>query len=113
MREHSWHSDRRKTAERWRHFAFVLNQAASALRSVLLIVSVMTALTTIAGKRDLAGFIVYVQSSGFLQTLSIVVSIVTFVWGQWTIRHRAKQRAAVSANPRAPEAVAALKGTVA
>ncbi len=80
MREHSWRSDRRKTAERLRHFAFVLNQAASALRSVLLIVSVMTALTTIAGKRDLAGFIVYVQSSGFLQTLSIVVSMVTFVW---------------------------------
>lgn len=68
MREHSWRSDRRKTAERLRHFAFVLNQAASALRSVLLIVSVMTALTTIAGKRDLAGFIVYVHRAGFFRS---------------------------------------------
>lgn len=73
----------------------VPHQAASALRRVLLVVSVIPALTTIASKRDLAGFIVYVQSIEFLQAVSIVVGIATFARGQWKIRHRAKQLAAV------------------
>ncbi len=88
----------------------VPDQVASALRTVVLIVSVTTALTTIASKRDLAGFIVYVQSSEFLQAMSIVISIATFAWGQWKTRHRAKQLAAVAADPRVPDAVATLKG---
>ena len=89
----------------------VPDQAASALRSVLLVVSVITALTTIASKRDLAGFIVYVQSSEFLQAVSIIVSIATFAWGQWKIRHRAKQLAAVGANPRVPDDIISIKPT--
>lgn len=91
----------------------VPDQAASALRTVLLIVSVITALTTIASKRDLAGFIVYVQSSEFLQALSIVASIATFAWGQWKIRHRAKQLATIAGDKRVPDEVAALKAPMA
>lgn len=89
----------------------VPDQAASAVRSVLLVVSVITALTTIASKRDLAGFIVYVQSSEFLQALSFVVSIATFAWGQWKIRHRAKQLAKIAGDDRVPDAVASIKPT--
>ena len=91
----------------------VPDQAASALRSVLLVISVITALTTIASKRDLAGFIVYVQSSEFLQAVSIVVSIGTFAWGQWKIRHRAKQLATIASDDRVPNEVASLKAPVA
>ncbi len=89
----------------------VTDQAGSALRSVLLVVSVITALTTIASKRDLAGFIVYVQSSEFLQALSIIASIGTFAWGQWKTRRRAKQLAAVGANPRVPDDIISIKPT--
>ena len=89
----------------------VPDQAASALRSVLLIVSVITALTTIASKRDLAGFIVYVQSSEFLQALSFVVGIATFAWGQWKTRRRAKQLAAVGANPSVSDEIISIKRT--
>jgi hypothetical protein len=86
------------------------DQAQSAIRTVLLVVSAITAITTLASKRDLAGFIVYVQSSDFLQVASIVATAVTFAWGQWKTRHRAKQLAAVAADPRVPDAVATLKG---
>ncbi|BCA61044.1 hypothetical protein HMP09_0278 [Sphingomonas sp. HMP9] len=89
----------------------VPDQAASALRSVVLVASVITALPTIASKRDLAGFIVYVQSSEFLQAVSIIVSIATFAWGQWKIRRRAKQLAAVGANPRVPNDIISIKPT--
>jgi hypothetical protein len=87
----------------------VPDQAASALRTVVLIISVITALTTLASKRDLAGFIVYVQSSEFLQAMSIVISIATFTWGQWKIRHRAQQLATIAGDERVPDAVANLK----
>ncbi len=45
------------------------DQLVPAGRTILLLVSVITALTTISSKRDLAGFIVYVQSSDFVQAL--------------------------------------------
>jgi hypothetical protein len=89
------------------------DQAASALRTVLLVISAVTAITTLASKRDLAGFIVYVQSNDFLQVVSIIATAATFGWSQWKTRHRAKQLAAVAADPRVPDSVATLKGPAA
>lgn len=87
-----------------------VDQAQSAIRTVLLVVSAVTAIATLASKRDLAGFILYVQSNEFLQVASIIVTAGTFAWSQWKARHRAKQLAAVAADPRVPDAVATLKG---
>jgi hypothetical protein len=89
------------------------DQLAAGFRTLLLLVTVITALSSLASKRDLAGFILYVQSSDFLQAVSVIGAIGTFVWGQWKTRHRAKQLAAVAADPRVPDAVATIKAPAA
>ncbi len=86
-----------------------LDQVQSAIRAILLVISAATAIATFASKRDLAGFILYVKSSEFIQVASIVATAGTFVWSQWKARHRAKQLVAVAADPRVPDAVAVLK----
>ena len=85
------------------------DQATAAIRNVLLVVSVATALTGIASKRDLAGFIVYVQSSEFITAFSIVVGAATFAWGQWKTRHRSVQLTNIALDPRVPDEVVAVK----
>lgn len=85
------------------------DQIASALRVVVLCISVITALAGLVAKRDLAGFILYVQSSDFIAFSAFVVGGATFAWGQWKTRHRAKQLTTITADPRTPDAVAVLK----
>lgn len=86
------------------------DQAASAVRTLLLVVSVGTALAGFLSKRDLAGFIAYAQSSDFLSIVALLVGGATFAWGQWKTRHRAKQLATIAADPRTPDSVAMIKG---
>lgn len=86
------------------------DQATSAVRTVLLIFSVVTALAGFFSKRDLAGFIAYVQSSDFITALALLIGAATFAWGQWKTRHRAKQLATIAADPRTPDSVATIKG---
>jgi len=89
----------------------VTDQAASAIRTVLLCIGVVSALAGFVAKRDLAGFIAYMQSSDFLAAMSLLLAAGSFVWGQWKTRHRAKQLATVAADPRVPDEVIALKGS--
>ncbi len=76
------------------------DQALSAVRTLILSVSVLTAFAGFLSKRDLAGFIVYIQTNDFLAWLATVIGIVTVTWGQWKIRHRAKQLVAIRDDPR-------------
>lgn len=85
------------------------DQAESAVRFVLLAISVVSALAGFVSKHDLAGFIRYMQSSDFLTALAAVIGVATFAWGQWKARHRSNQLAAIAADPRVPDAVATLK----
>uniref|UniRef100_UPI0035CA0529 hypothetical protein n=1 Tax=uncultured Sphingomonas sp. TaxID=158754 RepID=UPI0035CA0529 len=85
------------------------DQAESAVRSVLLAISVVTAVAGFVSKHDLAGFVTYMQSSDFLAALAALIGAATFVWGQWKARHRSKQLAAIAADPRVPDAVATIK----
>lgn len=87
------------------------DQAAAAVRTVLLCIGVITALAGFVAKRDLAGFITYMQSSEFAAALGLLLAAATFAWGQWKTRHRAKQLATVAADPRVPDEVISLKGS--
>lgn len=90
----------------------IADQAASAVRTLLLVLSVVTALAGFFSKRDLAGFVAYVQSSDFITALALLIGAVTFAWGQWKTRHRAKQLANVAADPRVPDSVISIKDTM-
>ncbi|MGY2732407.1 hypothetical protein [Sphingomonas sp. UYP23] len=85
------------------------DQVESAVRSVLLVISVVTAIAGFVSKHDLTGFVVFMQSSDFLAALAALTGAATFVWGQWKARHRSKQLAAIAADPRVPDAVATIK----
>ena len=74
------------------------DQAASAVRTVLLIIGAMTAIAGFVAKRDLSGFILYVQSTDGLAFVGLMISIGTIAWGQWKTRHRAKQIVATRVN---------------
>ncbi len=87
----------------------VNDQVASLIRTLLLLIGAVTALAGFIAKRDLAGFITYVQSSEFLQVAGVLLTAGTFAWGQWKTRHRAKQLATVAADPRVDDAVAHIK----
>jgi len=87
------------------------DQAAAAVRTILLCIGVVSALAGFVGKRDLAGFIAYMQSSDFISALALLMAAATFVWGQIKTRHRAKQLATVAADPRVPNEVISLKGS--
>jgi len=81
------------------------DQAMSAVRTVILSVSVVTAVAGFLSKRDLAGFIVYIQSNDFLAWLAAVLAGGTVWWGQLKTRHRAKQIVAIRDDPRVPAEV--------
>ena len=81
------------------------DQAFAAVRTVILTISVLTAFAGFLSKRDLAGFIVYIQSNEFLAWLAMVIGAATVTWGQWKIRHRAKQIVAIRDDPRVPSDV--------
>lgn len=81
------------------------DQALSAVRTVVLSVSVITAFAGFLSKRDLAGFIVYIQSNDFLAWLAMAIGIGSVWWGQFKIRHRAKQIVAIRDDPRVPSDV--------
>lgn len=81
------------------------DQAMSAVRTIILSVSVITAFAGFLSKRDLAGFIVYVQSNDFLAWLAGITAAGTIWWSQWRTRHRAKQIVAIRDDPRVPETV--------
>jgi hypothetical protein len=85
------------------------DQIAAAMRSLVLVVSAITALAGIASKHDLKGFIAYVQSSDFLAAASVVVAVGSFAWSQLKTRKRAVQLATIAADPRVPDAVATVK----
>lgn len=82
-----------------------MDQAASAVRTVLLAISVVTAVAGFVAKRDLAGFIVYVQGNDFIAFLALILGTGTVWWGQWKIRHRAKQLVAIRDDERVPAEV--------
>lgn len=81
------------------------DQALSAVRTFVLSVSVITAFAGFLSKRDLAGFIVYIQSNDFLAWLAMAIGIGSVWWGQFKIRHRAKQIVAIRDDPRVPSDV--------
>ena len=85
------------------------DQISAAVRTVVLLISVVTALAGLASKHDLAGFIAYVQSAPFITAAGLVMGAGTFAWGQWKTRHRAKQLATIAADPRVPDSVAVTK----
>lgn len=85
------------------------DQAASLIRTVVLSVSVLTAVAGFVSKRDLTGFIAYIQTNEFLAALATLIALGTLVWGQWKTRHRAKQLANIAADPRVPDAVVVTK----
>jgi hypothetical protein len=89
-----------------------MDQAAATVRILLLVLGVGTTIAGFVSKRDLAGFIAYVQSSDFITALAVLITVGTFSWSQWKTRHRAKQLAAIAADPRVPEEVVTLKGSV-
>ena len=60
-------------------------------------------------KRDLTGFVAYMQSSDFLSAVAAVTGATAFAWGQWKARRRSKQLAAIAGDPRVPNEVARLK----
>jgi hypothetical protein len=81
------------------------DQALSAVRTIVLSISVITAFSGFLSKRDLAGFIVYIQSNDFLAWLAMAIGIGSVWWGQIKIRHRAKQIVAIRDDPRVPSDV--------
>ena len=85
------------------------DQISAALRSIGLVLGVLTAVAGFVSKRDLAGFIAFAQTSQFATAAAAIVAAVTFVWGQWHTRYRAKQLSAAGADPRNQGVV--LKGS--
>lgn len=85
------------------------DQLAAGMRTLVLVVSVVTGLAGLISKHDWAGFVTYVQSSDFLTVAALAISAATFAWGQWKTRHRAKQLGAVAVDPRVPDAVITTK----
>jgi hypothetical protein len=81
------------------------DQALSFVRAVVLSIGVITAFAGFLSKRDLAGFIVYIQSNDFLAWLGMMAAVATVWWGQWKTRHRAKQIVAIRDDPRVSDAV--------
>lgn len=82
-----------------------MDQAESAVRTLILAISVITAVAGFVAKRDLAGFIVYVQSNDFLAFLALAIGGATVWWAQWKSRHRAKQLVAIRDDDRVPSEV--------
>ena len=72
------------------------DQIAAAVRTIVLVVSAITALAGLASKHDLAGLIAYVQSSDFITAAGVVVSAGVFAWGQLKTRKRAVQLATMA-----------------
>lgn len=85
------------------------DQIASGIRVMVLAIGLVTTLAGFVSRRDLAGFIVYVQTNEFLATAGLLVSVGMFTWGQWKTRHRAKQLNAVAQDVRVPDAVIVTK----
>lgn len=58
----------------------VNDQVAALIRTLLLLIGAVTALAGFIAKRDLAGFITYVQSREFLQVAGVLLTAGTFAW---------------------------------
>lgn len=86
-----------------------VDMAASAVRSLVLVVSALVALAGFVSKHDWAGVITYVQSAPFLTALATVMAAGAFVWGQIKTRRRAVDLSAVAQSPKVPDTVAKLK----
>lgn len=85
------------------------DQIASGVRVLVIVIGMMTTLAGLVSRRDLAGFIVYVQTNEFLTALGVLVTAGTFLLGQMKIRHRAKQLNVVAKDDRVPDAVIVTK----
>jgi len=84
--------------------------AAQAMSAVRIIVMVLTALAAVAGfarTRDLAGFIVYMQSQEFLTVLAVIIGVGTFAWSQ--INKRRQHAEMVTVAQAAPDSVAIVQ----
>lgn len=62
----------------------------AALRGLAILIGGFTAIIGFVGKRDLAGLIVYVQSSDFLSFSAAAIAGGSFVWGVWKNYQRKK-----------------------
>lgn len=85
------------------------DMAASAVRSLLVVVGALVALAGFVSKHDWAGLIDYVQSAPFLTALATIMAAGAFAWGQWKTRSRAVDAIAVATSPKVPDSVASLK----
>jgi hypothetical protein len=72
------------------------DQIAAGVRSIVLVISAVTALAGLVSKHDLAGLIAYVQSSDFITAAGIAIAAGSFVWGQIKTRKRAVQLATMA-----------------
>ena len=85
------------------------DQAEAAIRYVVLGLSVSSTLAGLIAKRDLNGFVAFMQSSDALTLLAGIIAAATFAWGQWKARHRSQQLTAIGADPRVPDDVVTIK----
>lgn len=86
------------------------DQIAAGVRVLVISLGMMTTLSGLLSRRDLAGFIVYVQSNEFLTAVGMIATVGAFTWSQWKTRHRAKQLNVVAKDPRVPDDVIVASG---
>lgn len=83
-------------------------QAASISAHLVVIIAAFTAISGFVGKRDLMGFINYIQSAEALPFLALVVGGGTVVWRQIKARKTVQKQVTLAMS--VPDHIAKVKG---
>ncbi len=86
----------------------VRDQASTATRDVLLVVSALPALLAVVGTHDVVQITAYIASVQFAPALGIITTATIIAWRQ--LHARRKKAELVKITTSAPDAVAVLKG---
>lgn len=84
------------------------DQAGTAARDILLLVSALPALVAVLGTHDVTKIVAYLGSADFAPVLGIAVTAGTLAWRQWIARKRHTNDVKVAS--AAPDTVAVVKG---
>ena len=78
---------------------------AASVRLLVMAIGVVTAFAGFVSKRDLAGFITYIQSSDFLAAAGGISAAVAAIWALLKTQHRSIQLTNTAKNPLVPDSV--------
>lgn len=84
------------------------DQAGTAGRDILLLLSALPALIAVLGTHDVTRIVAYLGSADFAPVLGILVTAGTLLWRQWIARKRHTNDVKVAS--AAPNSIAIVKG---